>query len=145
MALIVEVYDYFGFFSKILRAIDIDPMNIKISSIRRLGRRDDENREKRRPIKITLEKKGMRTDILRNAKKLGDINEDKNPLKKIYLKPDVHPEIRKEEKRLYEVFKSEKAKPSNAGYEVKYDRKNRVVSVNGEEVDSFRLFSSSFH
>ena len=63
-------------------------------------------------------------------------------MKKVFLKPDVHPEIRKEEKRLYEVFKAEKKNRDNEGMEIVYDRKKRTVTKNGEEVDRFQLFSS---
>jgi hypothetical protein len=85
----------------------------------------------------------MRNNVLKNAKKLKDIGEE-NPLRKVFLKSDVHPKIREEEKRLYEVFKSEKAKRDNVGIEVTYDRKARVVKRNGEEIDRFCLFSSHF-
>lgn len=130
-------------FATILRSIDIDPNNVNVSKLTRLGRRDDENSTRNRPLKITLEHRSKRGEILKNAKKLKNLN-DGNPLKKVFLKPDVHPEVRKEEKRLYEVFKAEKANKDNAGIDVLYDRKKRIVTRNGQEVDKFRLFSS-FH
>ena len=65
-----------------------------------------------------------------------------SPYQKIFLKKDTHPEVRKEEKRLYEVFKTEKRKGENADKEVLFNRRTRVVTVNGEEVDRFKLFSS---
>ena len=128
-------------FTRVLQAVGVDPNQIKVSSIRRLGRRDEENQDKKRPMKVTFEEKSMRNNILKNAKKLKDLDEE-NPLKKVFLKPDVHPKIRQEEKRLYEVFKSEKAKRDNVGIPVTYDRKARVVKRNGEEIDRFRLSTS---
>ena len=130
-------------FAKVLTAININPANVDVVKFTRLGKREEGNLTKNRPLKVSLEQKSKRWDILKNAKKLKDLDEG-DPLKKVFLKPDVHPEIRKEEKRLYEVFKAEKANKDNTGIEVLYDRKKRIVTRNGEEVDSFRLFSS-FH
>ena len=130
-------------FNRILNAIEIQPTAIRIKTMKRLGVIDEQNEERRRPIKVTFESRMMRDNVLKNAKKLKNL-EDEDPLKKIFLKPDVHPEVRKEEKRLYDVFKVEKNKPDNADFAVVYDRKKRIVTVNGEEIDRFRLFSSSF-
>ena len=79
--------------------------------------------------------------ILRNASKLKDQGEN-DPFKRVFLKRDVHPDIRREEKRLYEVFKAERDKPQNVDFDVIFDRKKRVVTVNGEEIDRFKLFTS---
>ena len=62
--------------------------------------------------------------------------------KKVFLKKDQHPDIRQEEKRLYEVFKAERNKPENADKVVVFNRRTRIVTVNGEEIDRFKLFSS---
>ena len=128
-------------FAEVLRAIDINPDNVAVTKLTRLGKKDDGNSTRNRPLKVTLELKTKRGEILRNAKKLKDLGDD-HPMKKVFLKPDVHPEIRKEEKRLYEVFKAEKNNRDNGGMEVIYDRKKRIVTRNGEEVDRFQLFSS---
>ena len=94
-------------------------------------------------MKVTFETRSMRDSVLRNASKLKDQGEH-DPFKRVFLKRDVHPDIRKEEKRLYDVFKAERDKPQNADFDVVFDRKKRVVTVNGEEVDRFKLFTS-FH
>ena len=60
------------------------------------------------------------------------------------VKTDQHPDIRNEEKRMYEVFKAERNKAENADKVVVFNRKLRVVTVNGEEIDCFKLFSG-FH
>ena len=65
------------------------------------------------------------------CKNLKDEDES-SPYYKVYLKRDTHPEIRKEEKRLYEVFKAEKNKAENADMDVVLDRKKRVVTCNGD-------------
>ena len=125
----------------ILRAIEVDPNKVKVERIERLGKVEEGNAMKKRPIKVTLETRAMRDSILRNASKLKEQGEN-DPFKRVFLKRDVHPDIRKEEKRLYEVFKAERAKPGNADLDVLFDRKNRVVTVNGQEIDRFSLFSS---
>ena len=130
-------------FKEIVTVIGSNQENIKVEKFERLGTRDENMPNKTRPLKITLEKSQMRYEILKNSSKLRDQAEG-SIYRKIFLKKDVHPDVRAEEKRLYEVFKSEREKPENAGKDVLFDRKERVVKVNGEEVDSFKLFSS-FH
>ena len=92
-------------------------------------------------MKVSLETRAMRDSILRNASKLKDQGEQ-DPFKRVFLKRDVHPDIRREEKRLYDVFKAERDKPENAVFDVVFDRKKRVVTINGEEIDRFKLFTS---
>lgn len=130
-------------FSDVLRTIQVDPNEVKVNCMRRLGKREEGEGEveKNRPLKVTLEKKEMRSEILKNAIKLKDLAKE-SPFKKVYLKPDVHPEIRKEEKRLFDVYKGEKDNRDNVGMDVLYDRKKRIVTCNGEVIDRFRLFSS---
>ena len=85
----------------------------------------------------------MRGKILKNSSKLKDQPEG-SPYKKVFLKKDQHPDVRNEEKRLYEVFKAERNKPENGDKEVVFNRKLRIVTVNGDEIDRFKLFSG-FH
>ena len=116
--------------------------DIQIKSFKRLGRLEEGGTsQRRRPLKVTLETREMRDNILRNASKLQN-QVEKEPFKRVFLQRDVHPDIRKEEKRLYEVFKTERDEPQNADLDVVFDRKKRVVTVNGEEVDRFKLFTS---
>lgn len=114
---------------------------IVIDDLVRLGNRDENNPNKTRPLKVTFDKPSMRNEILKNAYKLKNQAEN-DPYHRVYLKRDSHPQVRNEEKRLYEVFKAEKEKPENADIDVVFDRKTRVVSVNGEEIDRFKLFNS---
>ena len=43
------------------------------------------------------------------------------PFDKVYLKADIHPVFRKEDVRLRKLVKDERAKPANAGCDIKYD------------------------
>ena len=128
-------------FINILGAIRVKTEDVKIESMERLGQVDENQGNRIRPLKVTLEQRSMRNIILKNSKNLKDQPEG-SPYKKVFLKRDQHPDIRNEEKRLYEVFKAEKNKPENAEYDVVFDRRARVVTVNNEEVDRFRLFTS---
>ena len=108
----------------------------------RLGKQNkDIEGPRRRPVKVTLETRDTRDSIIRNASKLKDQGEN-GPFKKVFLKRDAHPDIRREEKCLYEVYKTERDKPQNADFEVVFDRKKRVVTVNRQEIDWFKLFTS---
>ena len=68
-----------------------------------------------------------------NTKALKDIQ----GYKKIYIKRDTHPSIRKEHARLIKKEKAEKEKPGNVGIEIKYDRKRRVLLRAGDVIDKF--------
>ena len=120
--------------------------DIEITEVKRLGRirEPDEGNEPeqvhKRPLLVEVECKEMRNNVLKNARKLKEVNEQ-HWMRTVFIKADEHPEIRKEMKRLHDVFKEEKNKPENTGVEIKFDRKARKVTRNGEEIDSFRVLS----
>ena len=129
-------------FNDIVRVIGLKPgEDVKVENTERLGTINENDQNKVRPMKVTLESMQMRSQMLKNASKLKD-QEEGSAYKRIFLKRDTHPDVRAEEKRLYEVFKAERDKPENVDKEVLFDRKNRVVTVNRDEIDRFRLFSS---
>ena len=105
-----------------------------IKSMQRLGKKLPTN-TRPRPIKVVLENAYDRQLILSNAKKLNDMT---GALKAARLKKDVHPAIRREFGRLIEVEKKEKEKAENAGRTVAFDHLRRVVTVDGEVIDSFK-------
>ena len=118
--------------------------DIEIEGAKRLGRlrevEDDEEIVHKRPLLVTVKEKSMRNQVLKNARKLKD-TEEGSWMRTVFIKADEHPEIRKEMKRLNDVAKLEQGKPENAGVEVKFDRKARKVTRNGDTIDSFRLIS----
>ena len=128
-------------FLGIVDTIGIERNEVNIEKAERLGQIDEERENRNRPLKITFSQSSMRNKVLKNSSKLKDQPEE-SPYKKVFLKKDQHPDVRKEEKRLYEVFKAERNKPENADVEVLFNRKSRIVTVNGEEIDKFKLFSS---
>lgn len=88
----------------------------------------------RRPLKIVLENQDIRSNILKDARKLKDAS---NVYSRIYIIRDLHPGIREENGRIRAAEKREKDKPENATREVKYDRITRTLTVDGEVVDRF--------
>ena len=98
---------------------------------RRLGQR---NIQRSRPILVTLQDKNERLNILdraRNLKTSGEL------FKKIYIKKDIHPSIRKEWERLRSVEKTEKDRPENVGCVVRLDTQERKVYRDNVVIDSW--------
>ena len=115
---------------------------VEVQKTDRLGKRrvtEGEEVVHKRPLLVTVKSKLMRNNVLKNAKNLKDVGD--SWLKTVFIKADEHPEIRKEMKRLNEVFKLEKAKAENTGLEVKFDRKARKITRNGDVIDSFCVAS----
>lgn len=125
----------------IIKTIGVEDDEAKVENVMRLGKKDENQANKTRPLKVTFEQSNMRNNVLKNAKNLKDQLEG-SPYYKVYLKKDQHPEVRAEEKRLYDVFKAETNKAENADKEVVFNRRTRIVTVNGDEIDRFKLFSS---
>ena len=104
---------------------------------RRLGRSADDGSGRRcRPILLTLQDKTLRGRILDQAKTLktsGDI------YKKIFVKRDVHPAVRKEWQRLRDVERAEKESPGNVGCMIRLDTRERKVYKDGNVIDSWNL------
>ena len=128
-------------FLGIVDTIGVQRNEVQIEYVERLGQRNEGQGQRNRPLKITFGHSSMRNKVLKNSYKLKDQPEG-SVYKKVFLKKDQHPDVRLEEKRLYEVFKAERNKPENGDKEVVFNRKTRVVTVNGEEIDRFKLFSS---
>ena len=128
-------------FLGIVDAIGVQRNEVQIEYVERLGQRNEGQEQRNKPLKITFGHSSMHNKVLKNSYKLKDQPEG-SVYKKVFLKKDQHPDVRLEEKRLYEVFKAERNKPENGDKEVVFNRKTRVVTVNGEEIDRFKLFSS---
>ena len=113
-------------FSKIGKA------DTQFTSAERLGRQDA---SKNRFVKLKLASPAERKNILENAKKLKECGET---FKRIFIKKDTHPLIRKEFQRIKDVTNFEKQKPENQGKNVRYDHHTRKVMVDDIIVDSFK-------
>lgn len=97
----------------------------------RLGepRQDGSNR----PVLITLPNEDLRKSILQQSPSLATVP----GLASIKLKKDQHPALRKEWKRMFDAESTEKQKPENAQKNVVFDRKKRIITVDGVIVDRF--------
>lgn len=99
--------------------------------IKRLGQ---PNPNKKRPVLVVVNNEHQRSGILRQAKNL---KSTPGPLSSVYLKKDSHPAVRKEMARLKSREKEEKEKPENAGVNIVYDWKKRVLLRDGSVIDRF--------
>lgn len=77
----------------------------------------------------------QRNTLLKAAKKLKDAGEQ---YRRIFIKKDVNPVVRKELGRLKDAFAAERDKPENQGKLVAFDDKARQITVDGTIVDFYR-------
>lgn len=101
----------------------------------RLGKEDDPTRKHPRPVHVQLKTKALRKETLEKAKALKDGDDSQ---KKIFIKRDEHPAIRRELGRLFQVQKEERKKAENAGKSIRYDFKERVLKCDDMIIDRFR-------
>ena len=86
-------------------------------------------------MKVSLADPRKQKPVVENARKLKDMPD---PFKKVFIKKDMHPGVRREFNRLRESEKTQREKPENHGRNVEYDRAARTISVDGVIVDRFR-------
>ena len=105
----------------------------------RLGKNAPGAGERSRPIKVMIQDPRKRNTLVKDAKKkLADKNNNPFPGYEISLKKDLHPKVRSEYKRLYDVESAEKSKPENVGKNVRYVHETRCVMVDDQVVDRFQ-------
>ena len=103
-------------------------------SVKRLSQlRADANPERPRAILVQVASKSLRDSIVGCANTL----KGKGPYKKVYLKKDIHPAIRKEEGRIRKRVYDEKNNPQNTGKVILYDRNKRVMLCDNVIIDRF--------
>lgn len=111
----------------------IDHGEVGVEDIKRLGHVLPDDPDKPRPTRIQLTNAHDRKSILDNARRLKDID----GLKRIYIKKDHHPKVRRENERIRAVLKGERDKAVNQGRNVRYDPETRSVMVDDRVVDRF--------
>ena len=116
---------------QIFKSIEADVDGTSFS-LKRLGKH---SAPRKRPILVTFANRVDRQIILDKAKGLKHSTEE---LSKVYIKKDIHPAVRKEFHRLRMVEKEEKSKEQNRGKMIAYDHKRRVVTCDGEIIDSYK-------
>ena len=117
---------------KVLGIVEADSDAV-VRSHRMLGRPDQVNNNRPRPVLIRVDSKFIRDKVLEKAKKLKDLND---PFKKVYIKKDSHPEVRKEWKRLRDAEEAETR--NNVGCDIRLDFKQRVLYKDGCIIDKWR-------
>ena len=108
--------------------------NVDVSGcdLQRLGQPDPARR--RRPIKVTLQSARDRDSIVTCGKSLKGKGDS---FKKVFLKKDTHPVVRKETNRLKNREFEESKDAANEGAEIRYDWQNRVLFRDGVIIDRF--------
>ena len=107
-----------------------------VVSHKRLGRPDG---QRRRPILVKVTTGAERDNILSKSRKLKE--DRREEVKKIFIKRDEHPAIRKEWSRLRAVVRSESNKPENTGCNIRLDVKERKIFKDETVIDSWRMLS----
>ena len=115
--------------TNVFEKINVKPVTIQCKRLGKKGRNP-------RPMIVTLNSSIERKRILENAKKL---KEQGNCYRKVYIKKDQHPAIRREYARLRTVEKIEKDKPQNQGIDISFNRDDRTLRRNGIIIDRFSL------
>lgn len=117
--------------NKVLTAMEVKSA-VDSMTIKRIGKAIP---DKVRPILVTVSSVDTRSEITSNSRKLKDAGEN---FRKIRVKKDVHPAIRREWKRLHEAEAAEKAKPENEGHTIHFDTKNRHLTRDGVIIDTWQ-------
>ena len=112
----------------------IECNNIIPSKTSRLRKIRHEPNSSSRPILLVLSSVTDKQNILNQSKRLKDAGDE---FKSIYLKKDLHPDVRKEWKRLRDSARNEKSKPENHGMNIFVDYTNGVLRRNGDVIDRF--------
>ena len=81
--------------------------------------------------RILESKRGL---ILDSANRLKSSGEN---YRRIYIKKDIHPSVRREWRRLREADATEKTRPENVGSNIRLDTRERKLYKNGLVIDSW--------
>ena len=93
---------------------------------------NEEERPRRpRPLLLMYKSRGEKSAILSKANLL----KNSEQFKKVFIKKDQTPHERKEWSRLRDALKREKARPENAGMNVKINYKEKTVTVGDRVVE----------
>ena len=109
----------------------VNDQTVRVSS-KRLGKTIQT--DKTRPILVRVISKEDRDIVLEKTKELKGAGEE---YKKIYIKKDVHPAVRKEWARLREVERLEKERPENRGATIRLDTRERKLYRDDTVIDSW--------
>ena len=102
-------------------------------STTRLGETRD-NLDKPRPILVKVDNHALQKQLIMRAKQL----RNKIGCSHIYIKKDLHYTIRKELNRLKRREMQEKDDPRNDGVDIKFNWKERLLTINDMVIDKFK-------
>ena len=103
-----------------------------VQAHQRLGRQEA---GRSRPILVTVARREERDAVIGRAKQLK--NDVREPFKKVFIKKDTHPAVRREWGRLWNVVRVEKARPENLHVDIRLDPRERKVYRGDVEIASW--------
>ena len=92
------------------------------------------NQDQPRPILVKVDNHGLQKQLLMRAKQL----RNKIGCSRIYIKKDLHYTVRNELNRLKRREMQEKCDPINEGEDIKFNWKERILTINDMIVDKFK-------
>lgn len=113
----------------------LDPS--QLISVRRLGS-PNANNDKPRPVKVAFAQRSYPKMIMEKKSGLQGIT----ALKKVSIRKDTHPLVRKEWSRLNTALKAAKERPENQGKTVEV--KNGILFVDGIQIDKYTRPTGAF-
>ena len=114
---------------KVKELVSMLKSDVMITNITRIGEKAS---RKIRPILACLDNRKVRDEIVTAARASTN-----TAFNKIKIKKDLHPVVRREWKRLYEVKEKEEKKSENAEKVVAIDMKKRAVTCDGQIIDAW--------
>lgn len=114
--------------------VEIQCPGVVPAKVMRLGKPREEGAPPRPMLVITNTITEAKT-VLENARKLKQSTKDDR--RKVYIKKDQHPAVRREWKRLHDYAKAEREAPANVQCTIRVDYKKRAVTKDGEVVCQF--------
>lgn len=108
--------------------------DFRVCSHRRLGHRAGGTNGTKRPILVDLDSRLIRESILEKTKRLKEAG---RPYDRIFIKRDVHPNVRKEWKRLRDAEALERDRPENAGCTIRLDTRERKLYRDDVVIDQW--------
>ena len=113
--------------------------DVIIESVQRLGKpptgTSGVGEPRSRALKVKLSRAMDQKQVLDKAKKLKEAGDT---FAKIFIKRDMHPQVRREMNRIRQAEKAEKDKAENTGRTVFYDPDLRTLSVDNVIIDRFK-------
>ena len=131
--------------NKVAKVWSAAGVNVPIKSSRRLGRArspaaggrgDAPARPCCRPLLVTVASREQRDEVLQSGRQLKEAGP---PYDRIYIKKDVHPDVRKEWGRLRQAERRERERPENQGCNIRLNTRERILYKDDMAIDQWSV------